>query len=176
MPTFEVASVRRSRPEENSSFHIVPNRLSIRNWFVSHIIQFAYARDQGEFGFTQLRDDQLVGGPNWIYPGTFSYEGYDIVAKVDDSVAARFGRDCGAAFLRGNCGYRHEMMLMLQSLLADRFKLQVRRETEEGRVYDLVIAKGGPKFLHTKLPVPNFPVPAQRPIAPLPCPAGLACA
>jgi uncharacterized protein (TIGR03435 family) len=45
------------------------------------------------------------------------------------------------------------MMSMFQSLLVDRFKLKVRHEIREGRVYALVIAKGGPKFLHTKSPV-----------------------
>jgi uncharacterized protein (TIGR03435 family) len=37
-------------------------------------------------------------------------------------------------------------MLMLQSLLADRFKLRVRYETKELPVYVLVLAKNGPKF------------------------------
>ena len=32
---------------------------------------------------------------------------------------------------------------MLQSLLEERFKLKVHRETREGRVYLLTLAKGG---------------------------------
>lgn len=35
---------------------------------------------------------------------------------------------------------------MLQTLLAERFKLAVRRETKEESVYALVVAKGGPKL------------------------------
>ena len=35
---------------------------------------------------------------------------------------------------------------MLQTLLADRFKLKIRRETKEMPVYALVVAKGGPKL------------------------------
>lgn len=35
---------------------------------------------------------------------------------------------------------------MMQNLLADRFQLQVHRETEEVPMYALVIAKGGPKL------------------------------
>jgi uncharacterized protein (TIGR03435 family) len=38
------------------------------------------------------------------------------------------------------------MKLMIQSLLADRFKLTMHFETREGSVYDLVIAKGGHKM------------------------------
>jgi hypothetical protein len=39
--------------------------------------------------------------------------------------------------------------LMLRSLLAERFKLSIRRETKEMPVYELVVAKGGPKFKKT---------------------------
>ncbi len=35
---------------------------------------------------------------------------------------------------------------MLRSLLEDRFKLQIHRETKEIPVYDLTVAKGGPKL------------------------------
>jgi uncharacterized protein (TIGR03435 family) len=38
---------------------------------------------------------------------------------------------------------------MVQALLADRFKLATHRETREGRVYELTIAKGGPKLRDT---------------------------
>jgi len=40
----------------------------------------------------------------------------------------------------------NEQDLMLQSLLADRFKLKVHFERREEPVYDLVAAKGGPKL------------------------------
>src|ERR1035441_1739701 len=36
--------------------------------------------------------------------------------------------------------------LMLQALLAERFKLKVHSETKPGPVYELVVAKGGPKM------------------------------
>jgi uncharacterized protein (TIGR03435 family) len=35
---------------------------------------------------------------------------------------------------------------MLQTLLEDRFALKIRRETREGRVYLITVAKGGPKL------------------------------
>ncbi|MBV8845310.1 MAG: TIGR03435 family protein [Bryobacterales bacterium] len=39
-----------------------------------------------------------------------------------------------------------KMRLMLQTLLADRFKLVMRRETKEEPVYAAVVARGGPKL------------------------------
>jgi uncharacterized protein (TIGR03435 family) len=45
---------------------------------------------------------------------------------------------------------RDQLLLMLQSLLADRFKLEVHRETRELPTYDLLLAKGGPKLKEAK--------------------------
>jgi uncharacterized protein (TIGR03435 family) len=55
-------------------------------------------------------------------------EGYDIAAKADHPVP------------------RDQLRLMLQSLLADRFKLTLHWEAKTGPVYRLIIAKGGPKL------------------------------
>jgi uncharacterized protein (TIGR03435 family) len=63
-------------------------------------------------------------------------ERYDIQAKAEHPVS-------GA-----------EMLRLLQSLLEDRFKLVVRRETKELQSYALVVDKGGPR-LHVS-DVPHF--------------------
>jgi uncharacterized protein (TIGR03435 family) len=62
---------------------------------------------------------QLIGGPSWM-----ESDGYDIEAKAD-----------------GNAS-NAQLLLMLQSLLADRFKLSVHRETKELPIYNLAGAKG----------------------------------
>ncbi|MGO8735278.1 MAG: TIGR03435 family protein [Terriglobia bacterium] len=82
-----------------------------------------------------LSPDQLSGGPDWI-----KSELYDIDAKVDDSLVE-------GEWKRLSFDQRwNQVMLMLQTLLADRFKLRVRHETKELPVYALVLAKNGPKF------------------------------
>lgn len=70
-----------------------------------------------------LRGYQIVGGPGWLDSDKF-----DIVAKAE-----------------GNAD-KHQVRLMLEPLLADRFKLAVHRETREMLVYELVVAKGGPRL------------------------------
>jgi len=70
-----------------------------------------------------LRPYQIKGGPSWL-----DAERFDLVAKVPNGASKR---DCSA---------------MLQTLLADRFKLVVHRETQEGRAYSLVVDKRGPKL------------------------------
>ncbi|HZQ53124.1 MAG TPA: M56 family metallopeptidase [Bryobacteraceae bacterium] len=66
---------------------------------------------------------QVVGGPPWI-----NREGYDIEAKPENIADLKQAR------------------LMLQTLLADRFKLVLHRELRELPVYDLEVVKGGPKL------------------------------
>jgi uncharacterized protein (TIGR03435 family) len=69
-----------------------------------------------------VREDQ-ISGPDWL-----GSERFDLVAKAP--------------------GQMHEadLMKMLQTLLADRFKVALHRENREGRVYALTIAKGGAKL------------------------------
>jgi uncharacterized protein (TIGR03435 family) len=70
-----------------------------------------------------IQDFQLSGAPAWI-----ASEHYDVIAKAPE---------------RAN---RADTWRMLQALLAERFRLAVRRETRELPVYELVVAKDGPKF------------------------------
>ena len=62
---------------------------------------------------------QVAGGPGWI-----NTDGYDIEAKPESEAS------------------RPQIWLMLQSLLAGRFKLQMHRETRQLPVYELAAAKG----------------------------------
>ncbi len=68
-----------------------------------------------------VREDQIVG------PGWLDTERFDLVAKSD--------------FIPNV----EQVGLMLQALLAERFKLALHRESKEGRVYAMVVAKGGLK-------------------------------
>ncbi|MGD0869590.1 MAG: TIGR03435 family protein [Bryobacteraceae bacterium] len=66
---------------------------------------------------------QMAGGPAWMDTDRF-----DVEAKAEGDPT------------------KAQIMAMLQALLADRFQLKVRRESREGNVYALVVAKGGPKL------------------------------
>ncbi len=57
---------------------------------------------------------------------------------------------------------------MLQTLLADRFKLVIRRESKDQSVYALVVAKGGPKLKQTEPDPPASDAPVENPDAPKP--------
>lgn len=69
-----------------------------------------------------IPEDQIVGGPGWI-----DERRYDILAKADQPAG------------------EPELLTMLQPLLADRFKLELHRETRNVQGYELKVAKGGIK-------------------------------
>jgi len=178
-PSFEVASIKLCRDRENSHWTILPNRLTVRDQPVALLIKIAYGRDFGQFGFRMLRDNEIPGGPDWVYGSMSGFDGYDVDAKVEDSLAAKFAKLRCGSFFSGSCEYRGEMLLMLQSLLAERLKLKVRREPKQLPVYDLVIAKGGPKFLHTSFNTEDDPAHRADPKLPRParppCPTDMRC-
>lgn len=76
---------------------------------------------------------QISGGPDWIGSDLF-----DVTAKPEGSAD------------------RDHVMPMLQSLLAERFNLVVRRDTKEKQVYVLLVAKDGPKFKESNESDPNI--------------------
>ena len=100
---------------------------------------------------------QVTGGPAWM-----DTTRYDISAKSDNTPKPA------------------EIPLMLQALLADRFQLQIHRDTKELPIYALVLArkdgKLGPKLAEAKegacaQPDPSKPMPPPQPGKPpaLPC-------
>ena len=78
--------------------------------------------------------DLISGGPNWIVSSR-----YDVEAKVAGADVAEWHRL--------DLSQRNSM---LQPLLADRFKLKVHKETKLRPIYELVIAKNGPKLKEAK--------------------------
>jgi uncharacterized protein (TIGR03435 family) len=151
LPSFEVASIK-VHPADNTGRFFVnigcgpdPGRCTPTNATAKMLIQAAY----------NMKDFQVSGGPGWI-----NSERFDIEAKVEDSLAEqlqKLPREQRQA----------QKSLMLQSLLADRFKLKVTHETKELPVFALVVSKGGPKL--TELPPPDpeaNPAPAPLPASP----------
>jgi len=118
---FEAASIKPSDSSTpGSSIRRQPGgRFNTVNVPARMLITFAY----------QLQGYQLVGGPSWLPNDRF-----DIVAKMDgDPPPVRPGTG------------PDQTMLALRTLLADRFKLKVHRETREMDIYALTMARPGGK-------------------------------
>jgi uncharacterized protein (TIGR03435 family) len=127
---FEVISIRRSNGTSGPQFGSTPEGFHAIDLPMFAIFQMAYGPSNGS---GLLRGDRILGVPDWLKGA----EHYDVVAKVDQADLADWQRpELRQTMLR----------TMLQTMLAERFKVVVHHESKEMAVYDLVVAKGGPKF------------------------------
>jgi uncharacterized protein (TIGR03435 family) len=136
-PAFEVASIKRNNGASRAiSCCGGPGRLAGTNVTPGMLINIAY----------KVQDFQVVGAPGWV-----NSDRYDIEAKASDAAASQ-----GTGIIQG---------AMLQSLLEDRFKLVVRRETRELPVYELTVARSGSKLKVGACTTrdPNAPPSRQQP-------------
>jgi len=116
--SFEAATIKRNvSGAENWALNPRPTgQFTATNARVSDLVQVAFL----------VQDDQLQGLPNWT-----RNERFDVVAKLDAAVAARAQPP----------GFQPTWSLALRSLLAERLRLVVHRETLQKPVYALVRAK-----------------------------------
>jgi bla regulator protein blaR1 len=128
-PVYEVASIKPNKSADNRTrIMYSPDGLSATGGTLQMLIMSAYG----------VSPHQISGAPSWL-----NSERYDIEAKMDSSTADELRK-------LGEDERRVERQQMLQTLLADRFKLTIHRESKELPVYALVIAKDGPKFQEAK--------------------------
>jgi uncharacterized protein (TIGR03435 family) len=151
-PTFDVASVKPNHSDDEPASVVLPGgRYTATNVTLRTLVRSAYG----------VHDNQLVGGPSWI-----NSERFDVIAKAE-------GYTTPSAF-------RDQARLMLRPLLADRFKLVLRRERRDLPVYALVLAKSGrgfgPQFRRSDardcngvLKAMSTVAGAAEPAVPLPC-------
>jgi uncharacterized protein (TIGR03435 family) len=118
--TFEISSVKVNNSGPGPiAIHSDPGgRFTARNVTLRTLIQMAY----------RLQAAQIVGGPSWLNSDRF-----DVVATTDAEHA-------GVPLMGEGTGTPNRMNQMLQTLLADRFKLTVRGDTREMPIYELHVA------------------------------------
>jgi uncharacterized protein (TIGR03435 family) len=130
-PTFVVATIKPSDPnraEDAASVGFSPGgSFDAKSQSLKELIEFVQ-----DFGYYDV-DQRIVGGPKWIFSARF-----DIEAKCDEDTARAFGK----MPLKQQV---HAEQIMVQALLADRFKLATHRETRRLAVYALVQEKSGSK-------------------------------
>ena len=133
-PTFEVATIKLSRPDDRRlpTIQIQDRRLLAWNKSVMNLIEEAYS----------INPSEVVNAPDWFDTK------YDIVGQPDGE---------GQPSLQ-------QWHIMMQKLMADRFKLSFHREKKEVSIYALTVAKNGPKLAASagdpKGP-PNLAMPAR---------------
>ncbi len=133
---FEVASIKLWHDDgvspRNSHATYTPDGINFGAFVLAAVIGEAYQFPVGRIQGTGSLTKESLWAPLRV--------GYDIVAKADHPVS------------------KDQLRLMIQSLLADRFKLELHRESKTGPVYKLVVAKDGPKLDESQDPEGKYNV------------------
>jgi uncharacterized protein (TIGR03435 family) len=124
-PAFEVASIKPSEP-------MPMGQMRIRMTADAGMLRYTNVSLKDCIRVAYRVKDFQVQGPDWIASARF-----DIVAKIPDGVS------------------QDQIPEMLQSLLAERFKLAFHRETKQHAIYAMVAAKDGPKLKPAETPAGN---------------------
>jgi uncharacterized protein (TIGR03435 family) len=127
-PKFDVVSIKPCKPGVTQGGDSSPGRLSIGCGILADVdntglIQQAYNR-YADGRLTSAKVIPIEGSPDWIHS-----ERFEIDAKSDGqpSIVTMLGP-------------------MMQTILEDRFKLKIHRETRQAPVYELALDKGSPKL------------------------------
>ncbi len=123
VPKFDVASVKPQayRGQGSAGIFVRGDTLDAEHVSVFSLVTFAY----------NLHDVQLSGGPAWVKSGVLAYsELYQVIAKASGDTPPPL-----AVFRQ-----------MLQTLLADRFRLRVHHVQKELPIYNLLVKRGGPRL------------------------------
>jgi uncharacterized protein (TIGR03435 family) len=118
-PAFEAVSLKPGNPNERRrGIGSRGNQFEALNSPLKDMISFAY----------DIPTDHIFGGPKWIESDLFTIE-----ARPSTGTPLP---NAGANLLK----------LMLRSLMEERFRLTLHRETRIEPIYELVLAKAGPKL------------------------------
>jgi uncharacterized protein (TIGR03435 family) len=120
-PVFEVATIKQSPSLDGGGTIFTPpgGQLRAINIDARSLITFAFRGNQ------RLFNSQIVNAPTWL-----ESERFDITAKSSEALAAAPDAELSRA-----------MPQLVQSLLEDRFKLKLHRETRQLQRYVLSVAR-----------------------------------
>jgi uncharacterized protein (TIGR03435 family) len=115
-PTFEVATIKPSRPDQpGKGFRVMGRRFKTINTTLDDLISFSYG----------VHVKQIIGAPPWA-----ETDKYDISAEPDGEGMPNDKQWKG----------------MIQKLIVERYKFTFHRDKKELSVYVLSVAKTGPKL------------------------------
>ena len=124
VPAFDVASIRANNGPEA---HTMPPRLGPNIQVLPDGVTLRRVALKTALAWSYRVMDYQISGPDWL--GT---ERFDIAAKA------------------GAQAPEDQLRVMMQTLLADRFKIALHRQTKEMQAYVLVVGKNGPKVTESK--------------------------
>lgn len=122
-PTYDVAAIRENRSEESTGeYRTSHGRFTAESITLQALVEYAYG----------IKDFQIVNAPDW-----FKRERFDMSAETQNATILRLPYQ----------QRQHELKLMLQTLIEQRFRLTVHCESRRLPIYDLIVSKKRTKLI-----------------------------
>jgi uncharacterized protein (TIGR03435 family) len=134
-PQFDVVSIRKTPPDQigRVNARTTPAGYRTTNTTLKELVLKAY----------DLRAFQVSGGPAWIDTERFAVEARTERFAIESELGARLQRVMESGSddekRQANATFQSTFQSMMQDMLATRFKLKVRRTTEQASAYALVL-------------------------------------
>ncbi len=139
---FEVASVKANKSADRPQLQVLPGgTLTMRNVPLNIVIMVAH-------GVPPNAPERVSGMPKWAESERFDIEAKPAPGPIPAGLSQKQRND--------------RSMLMLQSVLMDRFKMTTHWEARQGPVYSLTVAKNGLKLPKAKIEEKDCPETATR--------------
>jgi len=123
VPVFSIISIKRNMHDDTQrSFEFKPDGLSIRRYNAMWLMVA---------GYDLIDEDRVIDSPPWMMN-----EFFDIEAKVDEADVPALAKMS-----------QEQQLVLLQQIFESRFSLKYHYESRKFKIFQLVVAKGGPKQL-----------------------------
>lgn len=140
--SFDVVSIKQNISGKGFAMNDTPDGFIAIDIPIQLVIAFAYRLKDPDL---MMGRKLLPGAPSWV-----NSDKYDIRAKISSS-------DLAALQKLKPEQQTDQKRLMLQSMLADRFKLKVRKDAKPRPCYALAVGKNGPRIKEAASSNPAFP-------------------
>lgn len=143
LPSFKTASIKvNDAPRAVQIFTFTKDRF-IATESAMNMIMFAYGEQH------PLKPAQVLGGPDWIKTVVFNIDG-ELSKSLSDQVKPPLHLAGQPRLYPSEVRRTDAVKQVFRSLLINRFKLRIRHETKVLPVFELVLAKNGPKIAEDK--------------------------
>lgn len=138
-PWFTTPSIKLNDDTACCAFHTLSNDRFAAIEPAIDMIMFAYGEQR------PLKPAQVLGGPDWMKTEVFNVDA-ELPKSLWDQVKSLSGAGRGPFPVYPGVGQTDALKQVFRSLLINRFKLRITHETKVLPVYELVLAKNGPKI------------------------------
>jgi bla regulator protein blaR1 len=143
LPSFKTVSIKLNNAPRAVEIYTLYKDRFVSTESAMNMILFAYGEKH------PLKPAQVLGGPGWIKTKVFNVDA-KLPKSLSDQVKPPLHAVGSLRLYPADVRRTDAVKQIFRSLLINRFKMRIKHETKELPVYELVLARNGPKIAEDK--------------------------